>query len=332
MIIGAYILIILLCVFIACFIHYKLWRSHLVKRLEQRSSIIKTAMGEVEYIIIGPADGPILLISHSGGSGYDNVFLYDFLVNEGFRIICPSKPGYLRTSLKVGKTFEEHADMFASLLDCLGIHEKVAILGVSLGGPAALQFALRHQERTACLIMQDAVSHEYHASKEAENSILGKLYLSSSGRKFLSWLMSVFTYLWPKQTFATYLKVETLYDRKQIKEIVNEIMKSHKETKKFKQFADMSAPLDLRAVGMDNEMIYASKLPRYPLENIKVPVLVTQSRMDRDVAKSHGDFVGKTVINAETYYFDGCGHMFWFGDEWPKIKTKLIEFLKKYMK
>ncbi len=82
---------------------------------------------------------------------------------------------------------------------------------------------------------------------------------------------------------------------------------------------------------MDNEMVYAGKLPRYPLEDIKVPTLVTQSRMDRDVDRSHGDFVAETVLNTEAYYFDGCGHMFWFGKEWPKIKSKLISFLKKNM-
>lgn len=62
--------------------------------------------------------------------------------------------------------------MMAELLDNRGIKEKVAIPGVSLGGPAALQFALRHQDRVNCLIMQDAVSKEYHANQEAEESIL----------------------------------------------------------------------------------------------------------------------------------------------------------------
>jgi len=288
-------------------------------------------MGPVEYISIGPEDGPVLLVSHGGGSGYDNAFLYDFLIKEGIRIICPSKPGYLRTPLEIGKTFEGHADMLASVLDALGVNKKVAILGVSLGGPAALQFAIRHHDRTACLVMQDAVSHEYHANQKAKKSILGKLFLSTFGRKFLSWMMTVSSHLMPKSTFMTYLQVETLYDNNTIKKIADEVMSEPLEVLKFKEFADMMAPLDLRAFGMDNEMVYAAKLPRYPLENIKVPTLVTQSKMDRDVDKTHGDFVAETVPNAETYYFNGCGHMFWFGSEWPNIKAKLINFLKKHI-
>ncbi len=325
-----YFMVFLLVVITACFTHYIIWRAMLIKKLYARSSIVPTAMGPVEYISIGPADGPVLLLSHGGGSGCDNAYLYDFLVNEGIRIICPSKPGYLRTPLEAGKTFEEHADLLASVLDALGVNGKVAVLGVSLGGPAALQFALRHQDRTACLVMQDAVSHEYHASAEAENSILGKLFLSPSGRKFLSWMMTVLTYLMPKATFMEYLQVETLYDRKEIQKLADEVMGDPDEVRKLKDFADKIAPLDLRAPGMDNEMARASEIPRYPLESIKVPVLVTQSRMDRDVDKSHGEFVAQTVPNAEAYYFDGCGHLFWFGREWPGIKSRLASFLKNH--
>jgi pimeloyl-ACP methyl ester carboxylesterase len=60
---------------------------------------------------------------------------------------------------------------------------EVAILGVSLGGPAALQFALRHKDICGGLIMQDAVSHEYHPSQEAEKSIIGRLFLSPMAGK-----------------------------------------------------------------------------------------------------------------------------------------------------
>ena len=108
-----YFMVFLLVVITACFTHYIIWRAMLIKKLYARSSIVPTAMGPVEYISIGPADGPVLLLSHGGGSGCDNAYLYDFLVNEGIRIICPSKPGYLRTPLEAGKTFEEHADLLA---------------------------------------------------------------------------------------------------------------------------------------------------------------------------------------------------------------------------
>ncbi len=48
-----------------------------------------------------------------------------FLDENKYKLICPSRPGYLQTPLESGKTLEEQADLFAALLDKLGI-EKVS--------------------------------------------------------------------------------------------------------------------------------------------------------------------------------------------------------------
>jgi pimeloyl-ACP methyl ester carboxylesterase len=323
------LLVILLLLFVLClalFIHYKIWRKRLVEKLISGSQIIRLSCGPVEYAVLGK--GPTLFISHGGGTGYDNIDFYDYLVKEGFRLVCPSKPGYLRTPLSSGKTFEAQADMFVELLDKLGIKEKVGILGVSLGGPAALQFALRHQDRVSCLIMQDAVSKEYHPNEEAKKSVLGKMYLSPVGREAIGYLMDISTELWPEAIFKTYLQVETTYNSKQLDEITRKIMSVPGNKQKIKDFSKHVSPLGLRCQGMDMELKLSETLPRYPLEIITVPTLVTQSRVDKDVSRDHGEFVAKTIKNAQLYEFDGCGHMFWFGEEGDKVAAKLTEFLK----
>ena len=40
---------------------------------------------------------------------------------EGYRVLTPSRPGYLRTPLEVGKTAAEQARAFSALLDTIGI-------------------------------------------------------------------------------------------------------------------------------------------------------------------------------------------------------------------
>ncbi|MFA6549345.1 MAG: alpha/beta hydrolase [Candidatus Margulisiibacteriota bacterium] len=326
--IGSLILSIILI--IAGYIHYKIWRYTLIKKLNAGSRILQLSCGPVEYAMLGK--GPTIFISHGGGTGYDNIYLYDYLVKAGFRLICPSKPGYLRTSLSVGETFEAQADMFAELLDKLEIKEPVCIIGVSLGGPAALQFALRHPDRVRCLVMQDAVSKEYHANEESKKSILGKMYLSPIGREAIGYLMDISTQLWPESIFKTYLQVETTYPAKELNATTKKIMSIPGEKQKIKDFSKVVSPLGMRCQGMDMEMRLSEKLSRYPLENITVPTLVTQSRVDKDVTRDHGEFVAQTVKNAELYEFDGCGHMFWFGEEGEKVKNKLIEFLLKNLK
>lgn len=319
------ILLITLIILANC-IAFQYWKHNLIKKLFSESCLINLSHGEVEYAILG--QGPILFISHGGGMGYDNIYMYDYLVKEGFKLICPSKPGYLRTKIEVADTFEKQADMFAELLDKLGIQDKVGVLALSMGGPAALQFVLRHSHKVSCLIMQDAVSKEYKPSAEATSSLLGKLFLSSRGREIMNYIMDICTQLWPKNIFKAYLKVETTYNKQQIDQICQKVMNDESNIKSMKLFSKRISPMSLRYKGTELELALAEMLPLYPLENIKVPTLVTHSRVDRDVTLAHGEFVAKSVSEAQFYQFDGCGHMFWFGVEGEQVKMKLIRFLK----
>ena len=62
--------------------------------------------------------------------------LFDDWLENGFGVICPSRPGYGRTPLGTEGTAAEAADKCAALLDTLGI-EKVVANGISGGGPTA---------------------------------------------------------------------------------------------------------------------------------------------------------------------------------------------------
>jgi pimeloyl-ACP methyl ester carboxylesterase len=81
------------------------------------------------------------------------------LAEAGLHTIVFSRPGYLGTPLSVGRTFAEQADAAMALLDFLRI-DTAAVVGVSGGGPVALQIALRHSQRTTGLAMIAAVTFE----------------------------------------------------------------------------------------------------------------------------------------------------------------------------
>ncbi len=324
------ILTISVVIFILSYISYKVWKHNLVARLKAGSRMVETVVGPVEYAKMG--EGPVILICHGGACGYDNIYMYRNLVDEGFTLVCPSRPGYLRTPLKDGKSFEEQADMLAAFLDAVGIKDKVAVITISLGGPTALQFALRHQDRLNALVMQDAVSMKYSANEKAENSFLGKIFLSGWGRymrDYLNWLEYIYAKYRSADMFEELLKVESFYDDEKCREVARRLMKQPSEYRKLQSFIIMTSPISLRMKGCDSEMEFAAKMPRLPLENIKVPVLVTHCIYDRDVPLEHGKFVADTVRNGELYAFDGPGHLFFFGENAPKVRAKLIEFLKE---
>lgn len=111
----------------------------------------ETSMGVVEYADVG-AGTPVLL-SHGILGGCDvGPGMAQTYLGDSFRVVAPSRFGYLGSSLPADASAARQADAFAELLTALSI-ERAVVLGFSAGGPSALQFALRHPERTKALVL-----------------------------------------------------------------------------------------------------------------------------------------------------------------------------------
>jgi pimeloyl-ACP methyl ester carboxylesterase len=89
---------------------------------------------------------------HGTGGGFDQGLNFaGQLVRSGYRVIAPSRFGYLRSAMPDDPSSQNQANAFAILLDALAI-DRVAIAGGSAGALSALQFAIRHPDRCAALI------------------------------------------------------------------------------------------------------------------------------------------------------------------------------------
>lgn len=113
----------------------------------------QTTAGPVEHTDSGT--GPVLLPLHGGLGGYDQSWLLARALLRNMadrRVLGLSRPGYLGTAQSLGRTPEAQADLYSNLLDALGI-ERALVAAVSAGGPSAIQFALRHPDRCAGLIL-----------------------------------------------------------------------------------------------------------------------------------------------------------------------------------
>ncbi len=119
-------------------------------------AVVETQRGAIEYATFG--SGPAVLALHGAMGGYDQgLILARTVCSPEFRFVAVSRPGYLGTPLSSGRSPEAQADLCAALLDSLSI-PNVAVVAVSGGGPTAIQFALRHQQRCRCLVMVSAAS------------------------------------------------------------------------------------------------------------------------------------------------------------------------------
>jgi 3-oxoadipate enol-lactonase len=75
---------------------------------------------------------------------------------ETCRVIAPDLRGFGASSVIAGTaTMAQMADDLAALLDLLAITERVVFCGLSMGGYVAWQFALRHPQKLAKLILCD---------------------------------------------------------------------------------------------------------------------------------------------------------------------------------
>ena len=117
---------------------------------EYDAKTISLSYGDMSYVDKG--NGEVILSVHGIFGGYDQAFdtCKDFA--SGYRILAPSRFGYLGSDMLGSGTPAEQAIAYAELLDRLGI-DKVYMLATSAGGSIAIRFALDYPERTKGLIL-----------------------------------------------------------------------------------------------------------------------------------------------------------------------------------
>lgn len=111
---------------------------------------VQLSYGNMSYVDTG--EGETILSVHGIFGGYDQAYdtCKDF--SSDYRIIAPSRFGYLGSDIMGDGTPAEQATAYVELLDKLGI-DKVYLLATSAGGSVAIRFALDYPERTKGLIL-----------------------------------------------------------------------------------------------------------------------------------------------------------------------------------
>ena len=146
---------------------------------------VTTKWGEVEYVDEGA--GTPLLMSHGILGGHDNIRdLVDLWAGPQYRAIGPSRFGYFGSGIPAGATVVDQADAYVALLDHIEV-ERVVVLGVSAGGPSAIQLALRHPDRLYGLIL---ASSYLPGMARPLPSVLQPVMRTAIGWQYGWWLLS----------------------------------------------------------------------------------------------------------------------------------------------
>jgi len=111
---------------------------------------VSLSYGNMCYVDKG--EGEVILSVHGIFGGYDQAYDNCKSFHSSYRIIAPSRFGYLGSDILNNGTPSDQAKAYVELLDKLGIN-KVYLLSVSAGGSIAIRFALDYPERTKGLIL-----------------------------------------------------------------------------------------------------------------------------------------------------------------------------------
>ena len=270
-----------------------------------------TDKGKIEYSLEG--NGSTVLIVHGGHSSCRANFFHQQLVEKGFSVLIPTRPGYGETPIESGKTAEATADLFAALLETLKI-EKVSVIGVSAGGPTALEFAKRHPEKMNRLILEAAIvkpwfhrlTIKYHVAKVIFDPKKQKGFwdglnrkLQNNERKTLLDNMKLFTRLKPENVLS---KMED---------------------------DDIQLLKESMVTGNDSGtgFIFDIEHRARNIETIRCPTLIIHSKNDGCVPISHAEYAAKKIENSELFFAPTDSHFLYIGTGSDEVLEKRIQFL-----
>ncbi|HEX6196010.1 MAG TPA: alpha/beta hydrolase [Jiangellaceae bacterium] len=290
--------------------------------------MVSTALGPMEYAEAG--EGPVLMSVHGSYGGWDyGLGMAAVYALNGFRVIAPSRPGFLGTPLSSGRTYEEQADALAALLAALGI-ERAAVLAFSGGGPPTFLLAARHPERVGCLVEVSALSTAFPPLKGV-NRLLWAIGESRVGLGAFMALLRTLVVRRPTWGLAISMGEETAKSRAEIVALARRIVDDpYRWAFVKKVYAGVSAHrVGARFPGQKNDNALMLGVRSLPLADVGCPTLLVGGTADR--LREHVEFAGTAIPEAELRWVPGGGHRgFWLNDDFAEHQAYTLAWLHEH--
>jgi 2-hydroxy-6-oxonona-2,4-dienedioate hydrolase len=286
---------------------YQREKQAAVARLRAGGSLFHSPTGALEYAVSG--EGQAILAIHGAGGGCDQgLMLTCGLDPSRYQTVAVSRPGYRGTPLTTGRTPEAQADAALALLDHLGI-QRAVVIGISAGGLASLQFAARHPDRCAALILVSAVT-PYNQTIHAPVWILWAMQAVMSF-DFGFWLLH-------RVNLVDLIAAQQQIEPERIQDPANLGL--------IEMVIQGMFPVSDFRDGTLNDIEQLSAMSTSLLENIHVPTLFIHGTNDQAVPYEVARRSAASIPGAKLVTVQDGSH-FIFGSHVPEIRTALNTFL-----
>ncbi len=289
---NLFIVCVLLAAGVSVVVLYKSDLASARGRLTGRSSTFATSFGTLEFAETGK--GTPILVVHGAAGGFDQALdMAGALGEHGYRLIAPSRFGYLRSSLPDHLTTAIQADAYVDLLDHLGI-AKVDVVSISAGAWSAMQFAIRHPDRVRALVL--IVPADYLSPGMTIHG--GAIVRAVFNSDFVAWAMLRLMPVLPRGMFRLMLGTDA--------GVV--CAADPRERARVHQVLEHLLPVDLRVAGMNFDVATAAAREPYAIEKITCPVLAISAEDDRFGTARRARLIVSRVAHGRAVVFGTGGH------------------------
>lgn len=291
------------------------WRAAMTearRRIAAPARIAATRFGPCQWAEAG-VGAPVLML-HGTGGGFDQGLLScRRLVAAGWRVLAPSRFGYLGTAMPADPSPANQADALADLLDALGV-DRLPVMGLSAGAIPAIEFAIRHPDRCGALVAM--VPAAYAPGRPPMRP-------SAAGAAVMRLALGSDLLFWAGMELAEGMMVRTLLatDPALVRRAPAE------EQARARAILRSILPVSARTSGILNDALQAGDPPQQALGRISAPTLAVACADDLFLTHAAARHIAATVSGAELLDFPTGGHV-WIGHD-AEVFAGIDGFLRR---
>ncbi|WP_375485876.1 alpha/beta fold hydrolase [uncultured Mycobacterium sp.] len=259
---------------------------------------IETDAGVLRYHEAG--DGPPLLLLHGSGpgvTGWRNFRGVLAAFAEQYHCLALEFPGFGVSDDFGGRPMLTAFDAVVRFVDALGL-DTVDIVGNSMGGAVAINYAIAHRERVQRLVTIGGIGRNIFSPGPPEGiRLLQEFTEDPSRERLIRWLHSM--------VYDPTVVTEELIEERWQHATEPKTLAAARRMYSKDAFAQMTKAMD------------AAKAPQpwAIMHRLTAPTLITWGRDDRVSPLDMALIPMRTIPNAELHVFPNCGH-------WTMIEAK----------